>query len=474
MTQLLSFPLAAGNPAGELLAGQYQLSLDESEFDNLLGIGSESYCRYMWSPRQKDNAWQAIGNRVSGKPTTTIDAFQSQVEGQLSAQDAASLPLDVYISPNQFFDWRNTKQLSSLHANWVEIDTKGHKMLTQQQERQIVTEALAQLQAKNIPLPTAYVHSGSGGVHLYWIYEGVEAYKWRVEGWRAITSKIAKALRGGKLWEVDLSASRDPARVLRKVGSFHGKSKRLVAAFIGGEGYSFDGLAKRLGIEITKPTPLKIVESHPSEVSHAKLKPEPMSDPQPQKGKHTIGQWWGKIYFHILHSLRRKGVPIGQRDSAAFLLFNALRHLKSDEEAFETIKTLNDELIHLTDEELEAYLSTAKKIRYKYKKDSVADYLERQLGIKADFLYKDSPAPLPPEEIKRRQHIAAKVTAHSRSNKTLSRLLDALRSLMETRMLVTQEAIATVAGRSVRTVRRYWEIIKKEAVNSSPSIYSPL
>ena len=60
---------------------------------------------------------------------------------------------------------------------------------------------------------------------------------------------------------------------------------------------------------------------------------------------------------------------------------------KESKDAFLKIKQINHDLIHLPEKELETYLSTARfKTRYRYKKDSLAIYLQ-QLGINTEFLY---------------------------------------------------------------------------------------
>lgn len=52
----------------------YHKAVTPADFTDLLGIGREAYCRYVWSPHinphksaNKPAAWQAIGQRQSGK-----------------------------------------------------------------------------------------------------------------------------------------------------------------------------------------------------------------------------------------------------------------------------------------------------------------------------------------------------------------------------------------------------------------------
>ena len=193
---------------------------------------------------------------------------------------------------------------------------------------------------------------------------------------------------------------------------------------------------------------------------------------RPNSGKHTIGQWWFKIYTHILQHINANPVKEGMRDSTAFILFVALRHIQDEEAAYQRVRQLNERHIGLTDEELNKYLKTAKTTLYKYKKDSIADYLERQLGMDVSFLYQDK-AKLTPEEVKAARQAAAESTAKKKAESTLSRILRAARELLTQNVTPTQVSVAAICGRSERTVRRYWtEVIGHPAIRSA-SIYSP-
>ncbi len=463
-----------------------------ADFTRLLGVGEERYCRYAWSKKinkKKHPAWQAIGHRQSGKPVTSLLEFKMLAEGYVPARGEVTCSVDVFLSPNEFFDWRNTKQLAALHANWLEIDTVDHQILTEEQQEEIFQEVHQAISDRGLPPPTGYVASGSGGLHLYWIYDQVPAYRWRVRVWREITLVLAKALKQAckpsSLWHVDFSASRDPARVLRLPGSIHGGSGRTVTGYIGGPKYTFDGLANSLvsskqNIEALDAAHSGVLKDIPVK---PRLKPQDSSRAEPpmstitkasQSGRHRIGQWWFRIYSVVCSNARRRGVQEGQRDLFAFILFVALCHIKpTKEEALKAVTALNAEFIGLTEEELLAYLKTACSKHYKYKKDSVAEYLE-SLGIDASFLYQNTKAPsLTPLEIRKRQQAAAHNTAAARRTITLEELRKAHKALVETGLNVTQAAVAALSGRSVRTVRRYWGEIHKGRGSLGPVLYIP-
>lgn len=454
------------------------LKRPSTDFNQMMGIGKEAHCRYVWSYRiAEDNSpWRAIGTRQSGKKTCKLSQFY------LDASIGRDCSMDCFVSPNQFFDWRNSKQLASLHANWLEIDIntpagttrENKKSLTEEQEAQVLREIFAQLEKQSVPLPTGYVLSGSGGVHLYWMYGGVDAYKWRVSAWRDIASALVNKLKGGALWHVDLGASKDPARVLRIPGTRHGATKRTVEFFSGGQIFEFEDLAKSLNVEIKKPKHLTLVQ--PANPKPLKPLKKPPQDPNvyknPNGGKHTIGQWWFKIYTHILQHINRTPVKEGMRDSTAFILFVALRHIQDEEAAYQRVRQLNEKHIGLTDEELSKYLKTARTTLYKYTKESIADYLHRQLGMDVSFLYQDK-IKLTPEQVRAARQTAAETTAKKKAESTLSRIISAARELLTQNVTLTQVSVAAICGRSERTVRRYWaEVLGHPAIRSA-SIYSP-
>ncbi|HGS4535107.1 TPA: hypothetical protein ACMDOL_003275 [Vibrio cholerae] len=467
----------------------YHKAVTPADFTDLLGIGREAYCRYVWSPHinphksaNKPAAWQAIGQRQSGKPVSKLIDIKLQAEGYVAKTGLRTCSLDLFVSPNQFFDWRNTKQLAQLHSNWIDIDTVGHDVISQEQQESLFTEVLQILREQSLPAPTGYVASGSGGMHLYWIYEGVPAYKWRIRVWREISLVLARTLkqarRSDARWIVDFVASRDPARVLRLPGTFHGKSGRVVQAFIGGPLYDFNELATLLVRSEQNQQAIALHQQGQLEDLKPKTKAKPAkplkSKPTKHPGRHTIGQWWFRIYSVICSHARSEGVAEGKRDLHAFILYIALRHIKrSPEDAYQAIKALNAEFIHLTEDELAAYLKTAQQKHYKYTKDSIAEYLESNLGIASDFLFESTKVTLTPEEIRSRQHNAAKNTADARRSKTLTVLRTAMMQLVKTRMTVTQKAIALLTGRSVRTVRRYWQELKTFERSFGPALYIP-
>jgi hypothetical protein len=446
-----------------------------------LGVGDEKHCRYAWSMRidAKNSPWKAIGNRASGKKSSTLYDLYMDSEAWVKERGEKLCSVDCFISPNQFWDWRKTKQLAGLCANWIEIDTTSHTILSETDAAQVVSEVFEQLKTSNLPMPSHYVLSGSGGIHLYWMYSLTPAYFWKVNNWRSITNKLIDGLKqGGELWAVDVGASRDPARVMRIPGTIHGKSGRIVKSYKSSNvNYSFSSLANELDL-VVQEDKLSIVkvDSVDSSTPTNKVKKASIvrSAAQQNNGKHNIRTWWTTIYYEVLSYSRKNGVKEGSRDSTAFILFVALQHMVSDASAWERIQTINKELIGLTERELVTYLSTAKTVKYRYSKSTLASYLESQIGLDPSFLYKGK-VTLTTQEVAERQSQGAQKTAMFKSQQTLTELCNAAKALACSHTL-TQAKLVTSTSKSLSTVKRYWVRILAvlQGVISFPSIYPPL
>jgi len=457
-----------------------------------LDVGNEKHCRYAWSMRinAKKSPWRAIGNRASGKKTTTLYDLYMDSEAWVKERGEKLCSVDCYITPNQFWDWRKTKQLAGLCANWLEIDTTNHSILSEADSNQVIEEVFEQLANSNLPMPSHYVLSGSGGIHLYWVYQMTPAYYWKVNNWRSITNKLIDGLsNGGSLWSVDVGASRDPSRVMRMPGTIHGNSGRTVKAFNNPNvAYSFSSLATKLGLivqedkltlvgssdkaDMGKPNPLNVISGTTSKPTKKIDSSRLIS--QRNNGKHNIRYWWTNIYYEVLSHSRKNGVKEGSRDSTAFILFIALQHMVSDASAWERIQQLNKELIGLSERELTTYLATAKIVRYRYSKSTLASYLESQIGVDPSFLYKNKPQ-LSTQEVAERKALGAQKTAIFKSQQTLTELCHAAKKLVASHTL-TQANVVKASSKSLSTVKRYWVRIQAilNGVISFPSIYPPL
>ena len=78
-------------------------------FFELLGVGQEKYCRYLWVRRVIDNEpdhvnkWLTLGRVKKGAAdlSTRDDIFEA-VAKEMPGDDT----VDYFLSPNEFFGWR--------------------------------------------------------------------------------------------------------------------------------------------------------------------------------------------------------------------------------------------------------------------------------------------------------------------------------------------------------------------------------
>lgn len=458
-----------------MLNQQYTKAASPADFHRELGYGSETHCRCVWSPRYQPkevSPWQYVGFRDKKGPTTTISAYSQETASR--GHYGKEYSVDVCVSPNQFFNWRCGKQLAKLCANWIEIDV-SRKNLSPVEEMAVIDDVLTQLKAAGIPAPTLCNSSGSGGWHIYWVYEPVDARSWQKRVWKSLTRHITDRLKGNDLWHVDPTATHDPARVLKIPGTMNSKTKRRVVSYLGGPRYQFLDLLESMGLETAPPPRLSVVNVKPKKSPEDRER----AAKQHQTGKHNIKHWWQRTAWAVESHSRKHGVSEGKRDQTAFILYVALCHAMGDHDAaWQFIKQKNADFIRLDDAELESYLKTARTTQYKYRKDTLAAYLEN-IGIDSAYLYETGKvAPLPPGKIKAAQQGAALSTAEKKRKKTQDALRAALLRLGRKGVeKPTQKQIAHESGMSLSTVKRqaaFLREVKIQGVISSPSIYPPL
>lgn len=412
-------------------------------FNHLGGVKPTAYCRWFWYRNEIQNGKNTF--LPCGQPRrnrSTIDnltEFRARVPGLINQ----------YYTPNVFFDWRKKDLIAGFCTNYIEIDTTLDRGLRPDECAVVMNEVFSQLSSSNVPLPSAVVESGSGGLHLYWAYDMLDAYPARQQAWGRVARALTSALSGGALWKVDSAASHDMTRFLRIPGSVHSETVRDVRAFLSSEtALSFDELAEQLGIRSVDQ------RINPHTVSNEPVWQD--STPTASTGHHSISAWWLRIFWHLNQYVRDKGqIKRGQRDSVAFIMFVALRRTVSLSKAWDRIKEINRQHIGLDEKELEQYLSTATRVHYRYRKTTLVEYF-KGAGIPVPaFLtgetvcWKQSKG-LSVDEIKRRQSEAGTASANKRRENTLSLLNSAIGQ-----GFMSVKELAEKSGFSVRTVQRH-------------------
>ncbi|WP_233981889.1 hypothetical protein [Pectobacterium versatile] len=441
------------NTAANLLISDtkiYHQTAPGAFFNALGGDFPRQYCRWFWKrPIEEGNKglFSAIGT-----PKRTRKTVSTLAEFYL----AASTDTDLFYTPNVFFDWRNARMTAGLCANYIEIDTVRN--LTDLEKQNVLNDVLERISKNGLPYPTAIIESGSGGLHLYWIYDGmVEAYPMQRVIWKDIAEALSSSLltTDESLWYVDIGASHDISRFLRIPGSKHSGSGARVKVWLNGDKYDFYQLADKLNITTT----LRSVK--PKRNNKEKITDRTV--PLLTESKHSIFSWWGRIYFHIANHIRKIGtVPDGRRDSTAFIAFVALRRITSIEKSWALIKELNKNHIKLSERELERYLATASKTTYKYKKETLRGYLE-SIGIPVpDFLQGATikwnvSLGLAKDEIAKRQRLAGHNTSSTRRAGTERLIENAILSVAAIQKgLPSCASIASYTKLSIRTVQRFF------------------
>lgn len=327
------------------------------EFRKLLQIGNESNCRWVFHYFEKKKKTACIGNPSKNRSTSTYHDFICESEGKGVKYPVVG-GINVFFSVNQYFDYHINALLSQLHANYLDIDIKNKTSISGYKSKQILENILCQLQNRQIPKPNAIVSSGSGGWHLYWAYSPIPAYKKTLKDWKAVTNKIIDSIKPSSLFVVDASASIDPGRVLRLPGTLHFESQNQCDCIELSDPYQFDRLVSKLNIERYE---------YPEKKKNPKIK-------RIRHG-HNIKDWWAKIYYQLVNHANSGFVSEKDhnRDEFLFISYVALKHIQSDEEtAFDMALALNERFKLLPEDEAISNLSTARKIDYRFKKETLS------------------------------------------------------------------------------------------------------
>ena len=431
------------------------------DFFELVDFHSPKYVRSLFSHNHESKTKTFLLGNSKSKRVTDLKTFKCKtsrfVQGILNRESEA---VNIYFSPNEFYNWPRDKGLALFRANWLDIDIteKLDVPIVRSVEKRVIKEVLQQVEASLLPPPTGYVCSGSGGLHLYWIYDPVDANNVNKELWKKIANTLVEQLisKDG-LWFVDKMASKRAYGNLRIPGSVHGRTGMQARYFGGGFKYKFDELINYLNLgKFYNELKLKQEEKR---VIKLPFKPQAKrgNSKTPRRYGHNIKEWWLKCINTIQNHFYKQGsVPKGKRDKAAFILFVAFQHLNKNT-AFEKLTKINDELIGLSKEELINLTKTAKTTHYKYKKETLADYMEDLLGLSPEYLNTKPKVKLSEAEIKERQKKAATETAVKKRSNSQQLVKKTVKKITkETGNKPTQQAVALLTNLSLRTVKRYW------------------
>ncbi|TMP46262.1 hypothetical protein CWB96_00075 [Pseudoalteromonas citrea] len=458
--------------------------LDSSEqFDKDWNIGLEPALR--WFARSKLFDGKITDFKACGTPNypsrrvnrLTKKEYLSWAYTQVNKEHTAG----CYMTPNLFFDWRNSQNLKGFCAHWLEIDTRSHQALCPEEAWEIYQEISDTLGESKLPPPTSWTLTGSGGVHLYWRYEQAEVVENKqhranlISRWKEISNKLSDKLESTKRtlgyqgWHVDRSASNDPTRLMRMPGSRHHKTGREVLYISGGPLTNFNQLGDKLGFkkhihsEVVKPIHV------PKSIHSGKYNHHTKTDTvTPRLIKLT--QQWEAL-------LSRSGqVSKGKRDLTAFHLYNLYRRIMAPEHAWKKIVTINESFIGFTLSQLTSYLSSSIKTTYRYTLQNINTVLQEQLDLPIQLpIFKK--IPLSNSERIEKQAKAGRKTAKKRvgdTHKKLLRILNIHCKNTEQLKKITPQKLQALSGLSRATIYRHFNNILKIAVSRRPICLSTL
>lgn len=431
-----------------------------TEFYTLIGFESPKYVRGLLSKNHSSKKYIHLLGNTKSKRLTDLKSFKNEtsryVRGILNNE---SKSVNCYFTPNEFFRWPKTKNLALLKANWIEIDlnNKCSPDEVRNIEKKTVNEVFHRLQLSKVPPPTGYVLSGSGGMHIYWIYEPVEAKSINKQLWREITKRLIESIgKSESFWHVDVIATNRANGFMRIPGTVHGKTGLHARYYNSGYTYTFNEMLLSLDLEQLSKKLKELALNRKSKVISLP-KREKVKQNNKKRHGHSIKEWWMKCINSIQMHFNNIGfVPQGKRDKTAFILFVAYQHLNK-KTAFERLSKFNNELIGFSTEELNSLTSAAKNTFYKYKKETLSTYLEDLLGYTPEYLNTQPKVKLSNDEIKQRQKRAAQDTASKKRTNSQVIVRNAIRELtMETGKKPIQRKVAERTGLGLRTVKRYW------------------
>jgi len=253
-----------------------------------------------WESAKEDSRWTKI------QPGDPVEKLIAGFSGGA----------DTYLTVNEFYGWRNVRQLRSLRTCYVDIDGTAD-----------LDAVLDALQAAKLPTPSFVVFSGRG-LHCYWLLQPTPAHALPV--WQRVQDVLIKSLAGIG----SDSKARDCARVLRLVGTKNSKNGEEVRGLVLTDTvWTLHELADEvLGVR-TKPAQAQLFDYKAGAARKQKQATRVRTG--------SIYDWWHLVYrdlvaitdFHWFG-----GVKDGHRDQILFLMSVSLSWFAHPE-------TLRDEIV---------------------------------------------------------------------------------------------------------------------------------
>lgn len=127
-----------------------------NHFLSLFDFNKETYTRVLWwkagdkkgKSKLKTHCLLGFKHLKSSTPTKQLGDWygfklKSKVKHTISGETRCST--DCFFTPNEFFVWRKTSNLASLHANWIEVDIIKS---TKDDQKKVTREVIANIAKK--------------------------------------------------------------------------------------------------------------------------------------------------------------------------------------------------------------------------------------------------------------------------------------------------------------------------------------
>jgi hypothetical protein len=270
---------------------------------------------------------------------------------------------DVYVTPNEFLGWRQSRLLQALNAFYVDLDLHDDRSLQLDPGAVmgLVHSAIERIEAARIPTPNFIVYTGRGA-HLYWCFDK-PVTKYALPRWTALEKHLTKILRGDKHCS-------DCTRVLRLVGTKNsaalewGETK---AEVLHSDRYDFDWLCDQIfhlpRAEIRDLRAARALR----EAAEAEPKGEKKKRVQAAVGLHEVARHRFMDLMKLVDTLYwfGNGVPEGKRDTYLFHIAVNLAWFLYPQSLEDELSSIAAKHMSLTPHEVKTYIRPVVSRAYK-------------------------------------------------------------------------------------------------------------
>lgn len=401
---------------------------------------------------------------VGWKPLQTPEWFKVNLAvGQDILSKYTNEP-DVFITPNEFYNWRLVRLLSGLTAFYIDIDDHDNDKPDMLKMRCAVDDVVL---TKGIPEPNFIVYS-SRGLHVYWLIE--KAPKHALPRWKAVQKVLCNAFNAD-------GRALDATRLLRLVGTTHSKTGlKITGEPIHNKRYDFNWFCD----EVLPFTQAEVRDFQAAKARQGKTSTR--GRPKLSQGQKygSIFERWYKVYTDLLKIqdwFWFGGMhEAGHREHMLYHTANALSWFTHSDALVNEIRATAKIMIpSYHDQQITSYcssvISRAKRtqetpdaeFRYKYSRAKLWEDFEPIIGSEPDLVQQLRaiiPDELRNERQKNRDRVAEGRWAKNRTKSAdLPELKKKVRKMLSQGM--TQQYIASQLGITQGRVSQIKKIITK-------------